>query len=239
MQTDQRTAEVDFRIRSDVSDLLRLIGQYQRFKAAPRVGHAEQAEVVEILCQLSVVETLVEHKREQPAAAGKIAFPELMAFTAGQGGVVDPHHLRMLRQPLGDAQAAFVMLTQADAQRAQAAAGHIGGIGVQHLPHQIGILTQLRPAARVRHRGADHGVGVADQVFGACLDGNINAKIQRFEQDPRRPGVIDHDNRFRRDLTHGGDNRWHIMHFHGDGSGRFQEHHAGLRPNKLGNISAD
>jgi hypothetical protein len=36
------------------------------------------------LCQLSVVETLVEHKREQPAAAGKIAFPELMAFTAGQ-----------------------------------------------------------------------------------------------------------------------------------------------------------
>ena len=126
-----------------------------------------------------------------------------------------------------------------DAQGAQAAAGHIGGIGVQHLPHQIGILTQLRPAARVRHRGADHGVGVADQVFGACLDGNINAKIQRFEQDPRRPGVIDHDNRFRRDLTHGGDNRWHIMHFHGDGAGRFQEHHAGLRPNKLGNISAD
>ena len=36
-------------IRSDVSDLLRLIGQNQRFKAAPRVGHAEQAEVVEIL----------------------------------------------------------------------------------------------------------------------------------------------------------------------------------------------
>ena len=132
-----------------------------------------------------------------------------------------------------------MMLTQAHAQGAQAAAGHIGGIGVQHLSHQIGILTQLRPAARVRHRSADHGVGMADQVFGTCLNRNIDAKIQRFEQDPRRPGVIDHDNRFRGDLTHGGDNRWHIMHFHGDGARRFKEHHAGLRPNKLGNIGAN
>ena len=107
-----------------------------------------------------------------------------------------------------------MMLTQAHAQGAQAAAGHIGGIGVQHLPHQIGILTQLRPAARVRHRSADHGVRMADQVFGACLNRNIDAKIQRFEQDPRRPGVI-------------------------DGARRFQEHHAGLRPNKLGNIGAN
>ena len=132
-----------------------------------------------------------------------------------------------------------MMLTQADAQRAQAAAGHIGGIGVQHLPHQIGILTQLRPAARVRHRGAHHGVGMADQVFGACLNGNINAKIQGFKQDPRRPGVIDHDNRFRGDLTHGGDYRRHIVHFHGDRAGRFEEHHAGLRANQTGDIGAD
>jgi cystathionine beta-lyase len=42
-----------------VSDLLRLIGQNQRFKAAPRVGHAEQAEVVEILCQLDFSGTLI------------------------------------------------------------------------------------------------------------------------------------------------------------------------------------
>lgn len=51
--------------------------------------------------------------------------------------------------------------------------------------------------------------------------------------------VIDHDNRFRGDLTHGGDYRRHIVHFHGDRAGRFEEHHAGLRANQTGDIGTD
>jgi hypothetical protein len=39
-----------------------------------------------------------------------------MAFAAGQGGMVDARHLRMLRQPFGDLQAAFMVLTQAYAK---------------------------------------------------------------------------------------------------------------------------
>jgi hypothetical protein len=40
-------------------------------------------------CQLVVVQTLVQNEGEQTAAAGKIALPELMAFAAGQRGMVD------------------------------------------------------------------------------------------------------------------------------------------------------
>ena len=64
MQADQRAAEVDFSIRSNVSDLLRLVGENQRLKAAPRLGHTEQAEIVEVLRQFGIIEALAEHKRE-------------------------------------------------------------------------------------------------------------------------------------------------------------------------------
>ncbi|MNE70205.1 hypothetical protein D3C80_1659820 [compost metagenome] len=142
-----------------------------------------------------------------------------MAFTARQRWMINASHLGMLRQPLGHFQTAFMMLTQAYTERAQPAAGHIGGIGIHHLSHQIRIFTQLIPTAGVGHRRADHAVRVADKVFCGSLNGDIDVKIQRFEQHTRRPGVIDHDNGVRSDATHGANNRRNVMHFHGDGTG--------------------
>ena len=62
MDANQRTAEIDFSFRTDGGDLFRLVSQNQRFKTAPGIGHAEQAEVVEIRSKLGVGQAFIEDK---------------------------------------------------------------------------------------------------------------------------------------------------------------------------------
>ena len=69
------------------------------------------------------------------------------------------------------------------------------------MPHQIGIFAQLIPATGISYRSADHGVGMANQIFGTSLNRNVDAKIQRFEQHSGSPGVINYDDRIRRDAA--------------------------------------
>ena len=102
MQTDERSAEVHLALRTDCRNVFRLVGENQRLKTAPGVGHAEQAEVIQIRGQLLIIEFLIQYKGEQAAAAGEITLPELMPFTAGQCRVVHAGDLRMAGQPLGD-----------------------------------------------------------------------------------------------------------------------------------------
>ncbi|MNV58045.1 hypothetical protein D3C71_1504030 [compost metagenome] len=120
---------------------------------------------------------------------------------------------------MGDFDAALLVLLQAYAQGAQTAAGHISGIGVYHLAHQIRVFTQLVPTALVSHGGAEHVIGMADNIFGASLNRNVDIKIQRLEQDAGRPGVIDHDHHFR---CHGANRLHHrrdILDLHSDRAG--------------------
>ena len=74
---------------------------------------------------------------------------------------------------------------------------------------------------------------MTNQIFGTCLNRNIDTKIQRFEQHPGSPGVINHDDSIRRDASDGGNNSWNIMHFHSDRAGRFQKYDFRVRLNVL------
>lgn len=56
-------------------------------------------------------------------------------------------------QPLSDC---FHDVDAGEPQSAQATAGYIGGIGIDHLAHQIGILSQLLPATGIAHGSANH-----------------------------------------------------------------------------------
>ncbi len=80
---------------------------------------------------------------------------------------------------------------------------------------------------------------MADQVLGSGLNRDIDTKLQRFEQYSRRPGVIDHNDGLRSDAAHRRDDRRDIMNFHGDGAGRFEEYHSGIRLHQTGDIAAD
>ncbi len=131
------------------------------------------------------------------------------------------------------------MLAQAGTQSTQAAARHIGGIRIDHLPHQVGVLTQLRPAAGVCHRGADHGITVANDILRASLNRDIHSERQRVKQHARRPGVIQHDNCFGRFGAHGRHNGRDILHFHRYRRRRFQKHHAGIGLHQFTDLTAD
>lgn len=143
-------------------------------------------------------------------------FLEFMIFIVGQGGVVYLCYLWVLCQLFGDVQVVFMMLMQVYVQGVQVVVGYIGSIGVQYLFYQVGIFMQLWLVVCVCYCGVYYGVGMVDQVFGVCLNGNINVKIQGFKQDFCCSGVIDYDNCFWGDLMYGGDYCWYIVYFYGD-----------------------
>ncbi len=79
------------------------------------------------------------------------------------------------------------MLAQSDTECAQTAAGHISRVGVEHLPHQIGVFPQLFPAARICNGSPDHRIRMTNQILSARLDRDINIEFQSFEQNASRP----------------------------------------------------
>ena len=80
---------------------------------------------------------------------------------------------------------------------------------------------------------------MANQIFGTSLNRNVDAKIQCFEQHPGSPGVINYDDRIRRDASDGGNNSRDIMYFHGDRAGRFQKYDFSVRLYVLHNIGTN
>ena len=79
---------------------------------------------------------------------------------------------------------------------------------------------------------------MAYQVFRPGLDGDIDAKIQRFKQHAGSPGVVDHDNRLWGNAAYGGNDCRNVVNFHGDRAGRLEEHHPGVWLNLAGDIGA-
>ena len=117
-----------------------------------------------------------------------------------------------------------MMLTQTYAKGTQATAGHIRRIRIDHLPHQIGILTQLIPTTGVGNRGADHPIRVANQVFGGGLNGNVDIEFKGFKENACRPGIVDHNDRLWRHASDRLHNCRYVMNFHGNGARGFEEH---------------
>lgn len=52
----------------------------------PRIGHAEEAKIIQIACQLVIIQPFFQHKREQTAAARKVTLPEFMPLLPGSAG---------------------------------------------------------------------------------------------------------------------------------------------------------
>ena len=153
--------------------------------------------------------------------------------------MVNAFDLRVPGQPFGHLQAAFMVLTQAHSQRTDTAAGHVGRIRIHHLAHQVGILPKLIPAARVGYRSTDHAIRVANQIFGRCLNRDINVEFQRPEQHARRPGVVDHDDCLGGFAAHCFHNSRDVVHFHGDRAWGFQKHNARVRLDKFSDTFAN
>ena len=87
-----------------------------------------------------------------------------------------------------------------------------------------------------RHR-ADHDVGMAAEIFGAGMDREVDAEIERAEIERARPGIVhEHEGAF--GMRRRG-NRRDVLHLETQRTGRFDEDGAGIFPNQRVDPAAD
>lgn len=63
-----------------------------------------------------------------------------------------------------------------------------------------------------------------NQIFGGGLNRNIDVKIQCFKQYIGCLGVVDYNDGIWYYIVYGGNNRWNVVDFYGDGVWRFQKY---------------
>ena len=90
-------------------------------------------------------------------------------------------------------------------------AGAVAEIGGHRAHRQIHLL--------VGDHGAEHHVGVADDVFGRGVDRDIDPVLERAEQVGRGPGVVHQD--LGASLVRRGRDRRHVLHLEGQRARRF------------------
>ena len=99
----------------------------------------------------------------------------------------------------------------------------IGGIGIDHLAHQIGVFPQLLPATGIDTAVPPCHLNAQPDICGG-LNRNIDAKIQRVEQHTGSPVLSIMMMASGTHAADGGNNRRNVVDFHGDGAWRFQKH---------------
>ena len=149
-------------------------------------------------------------------------------------------HLRNLgpgRKPLRDGQRALLMLGEADRHGAQAAAAEPGIVGRRHLPQLITDVAQRRIMAGRGGYRPQHHVAMADDVFRRGEDGEVDALLDRREEQRRRPGVVEHGGQ---PVALGdGDDRGQVLHLEGQAARAFEEDRLGGGADQLFDPRAD
>ena len=91
--------------------------------------------------------------------------------------------------------------------------------------------------ARIRGDGAEHRVGMADDVLGRRLNRHVDAVLERPEVERARPGVVHQQPQ----LALGGDarDRRDVLHLEGLRAGAFGEDEARVGAHEIGDAGAD
>ena len=119
------------------------------------------------------------------------------------------------------------MPLQPHRERAQAAQAEIDVVGPFAQPGEAHGILEVRDRRRIGRDGAEHHVGMAADIFGAGLDREIDAVVERAEIERRRPGIVHQDQRAFgvRGLGDGGG----VLHFEAQRARRFEIDRAGVR----------
>ena len=144
-----------------------------------------------------------------------------MAGTVGKRRMQDARDARLILQPARHLQCAIAVLPQPDAQRAQPARRQPGVVGTDHLAEEIGGLANLAEPVGVCGDATHHDIAMADDIFGAGEDGDVDAMSHGREIERRRPGIVHQRDDAMRPRP-GGDGR-HILHLESEASGAFQK----------------
>ena len=98
-------------------------------------------------------------------------------------------------------------------------------------------LTDLRKARLGTDGEAHHHVGVADDVFGAGDDRDVDAELERLIEERRGPGVVEHGGDAPR-LRDRHDRRY-VLHLEGDRARTLEIDHLGIVAQERGDAGAD
>ena len=205
-------------------------GQGQAFKAAPAIADAEMDQPVDQRGAGNVIPA-IEDEGEKAGRAGKVTRPMGMAGTVGKRGMQDTRDAGLILQPARHRQRAIPVLPQADAERAQPARGEPGVVGTDHLAEEIGGLADLAEPVDIGGHASHHDVAMADNIFGAGEDGDVDAMRHGREIERRRPGIVHQRDDAMRPRP-SGDGR-HILHLESEAAGAFQEDGADRPAGKL------
>ena len=210
---------------------------HEALVAAPACAHAEDVHAVEHGGDRRALDAVAQREREQARRAFELLLPVLVAGAVRQGRVQHLVDLGPGLQPVGDLEAALLMVAQAHAHRAEAAQGEVAivGRGVE-AERLAGRLCDLEHLARGTGDDAHHRVGVTDDVLGSGVDGDIAAVVERLEVERRRPGIIDHDGRA--GLFGDGGHAVDVLYLEGLRARRLEIDDLGVGPHQLGEAFA-
>src|SRR5437879_5596560 len=178
----QRLRDARVRHRGGVPD--------QALHAAQRLGQREDPGALdEAPRPLQAPELQADHAAEPfHLAAG-----ELVLRMRRQAGVIDPLHLGMVREPLGDAASVDVVLTHAEPPSLGAAQRQPAAERPRHAARRV--LDEpdaLGQVVAVHDQHPPHHVAVAVQVLGGRVQHDVGTELERALEAGRGEGVV-HD----------------------------------------------
>ena len=138
--------------------------------------------------------------------------------------------LGLASDPLGERDTRFPMLFQAHRERAQAPLTEINVVRTRRLTELVGRAPEPRPGFLRAGDRTEHGVGVADDVFGGRLHRDVHAVRKRLEVQRRPPGVVGDDGDPA--AARGFRNRRDVLHLESERAGRFEIDHPGFGPDE-------
>ena len=195
----------------------------QALHSAQRLGEREDAGALdEAPRPLQAPELQTDHAPEPLHLAAR----ELVLRVRRQAGVVNPLHLGMVREPLGDAAAVRVVLPHAERERLGAAQREPAVERPRHRARRV--LDEpdaLGQVVAVHDHHPPHHVAVAVQVLGGRVQHDVGAELERALEAGRREGVV-HDQQGARPLRDVG-RRPEVAQPHHRVRGRFGEEHPG------------
>ena len=134
------------------------------------------------------------------------------------------------------------MAFETNAQRAQAAQAEISVVGPFMKTGETHGAFQRLYGRSIGRDGAEHHIGMAADIFGAGLDDEIDAVVERAEIKRGRPGIVhQHQRAFGMYgfFVRGFGDRGDVLHFERERAGQFQIDGARVRPDQLGDRAAD
>ncbi len=208
----------------------------QAFETAPAGADAEQIESVDQGIDRRFRRRL-QHHPEEAAGTEKIAFPQGVAGILGQRRIEHARNLGPGLQPAGDRQRVSLVAFEPHAQGAQSAQGEVDVVRPGAMTDIGGHRAHLFVHLLGGDDGAEHHVGMADDVFGGGVDRHVDAVLKRRKQPRRGPGVVHQHRgaavvRYRR-------NRRHVLHLEGQRARRFDIDDFGVGPHQPGDALAD